>query len=886
MPLTFDTPLPIDAVLDELGRTLAANNAAVLVAPPGAGKTTRVPLALLDAPWLKHKKIIVLEPRRIAARASAERMARTLGERAGETVGYRVRFGSKISRATRIEVVTEGIFSRQILDDPELNGVAAVLFDEFHERSLDADLGLALARDAQTGLREDLRILVMSATLDGARVGKLLGDAPVVASEGRAFPVETRYLGRKADAPIERQMADAIATALRADSGSVLAFLPGAAEIRRTQNFLGERVHDASVEIVPLFGALEAAVQDRAIAPAPKGQRKVVLATSIAETSLTIEGVRIVVDSGLARVPRYEPDIGLTRLETVRASRAAVDQRRGRAGRTEPGVCYRLWDEPQTASLTAYTQPEILSADLSSLVLDLAQWGVRDLATLAFLDPPPAPALKEAGSLLLELGALDGDGRITAEGKSLRALALPPRLARMIVDSHRLGAGEEAAEIAAVLTERGLGGDSVDLDHRLDQFRRDRSLRASSARSLAQRWAQQVAATEGTNESALSSPSPLAGSEASEARSRGRGEGATRAVFPAATPSPNLESELRSPRTPQGGGEPYRSRSPNDEISTGVMLALAFPDRVARNRGNGSFVLANGRGAAVEQASSLARAPYIAVAELTGTAAQGRILLAAPIAQGDIESHFADQIESTEEISFDRGAMALRARRKRTLHAITLSEAPMALSPSAETARIFAAGLVAAGFDKLPWSKSLKQWRDRVMFLRKAEGEGWPDLSDAELAAQAENWLVPALYDKTSLKDFSPGDFSDALMTMLPWELRARLEREAPTHFEAPTGTMLAIDYEAEQGPTIAVRLQELFGLNTHPAIAKGKVPLVLELLSPAQRPVQVTRDLPGFWRGSYAAVRSDLRGRYPRHPWPEDPATALPTRRVKPRGT
>ncbi len=469
----------------------------MLVAPPGAGKTTRVPLALLDAPWLNGKKIIMLEPRRIAARASAERMARTLGERAGETVGYRVRFGSKISRATRIEVVTEGIFSRQILDDPELSGVAAVLFDEFHERSLDADLGLALARDAQTGLREDLRILVMSATLDGARVGKLLGDAPVVASEGRAFPVETRYLGRKADAPIERQMADAIAIALRADPGSVLAFLPGAAEIRRTQNFLAERVHDASVEIVPLFGALDAAVQDRAIAPAPKGQRKVVLATSIAETSLTIEGVRIVVDSGLARVPRYEPDIGLTRLETVRASRAAVDQRRGRAGRTEPGVCYRLWDEPQTASLAAYTQPEILSADLSSLVLDLAQWGVRDPATLAFLDPPPAPALKEANSLLSELGALDADGRITAEGKSLRALALPPRLARMIVDSHRLGAGEEAADIAAILTERGLGGDSVDLDARLDQFRRDRSPRASSARSLAQRWAQQVAATEG-----------------------------------------------------------------------------------------------------------------------------------------------------------------------------------------------------------------------------------------------------------------------------------------------------------------------------------------------------------------------------------------------------
>ncbi|QHP74055.1 ATP-dependent helicase HrpB [Bradyrhizobium sp. LCT2] len=811
-------------MLDDLSRTLEAHNAAVLVAPPGAGKTTRVPLALLDAPWAKGKKIIVLEPRRIAARASADRMAKSLGERAGETVGYRVRFGSKISRATRIEVVTEGIFTRQIMDDPGLSGVAAVLFDEFHERSLDADMGLALARDAQTGLREDLRILVMSATLDGARVAKLLGEAPVVESEGRAFPVETRYLGRKADAPIERQMADAIASALRADGGSVLAFLPGAAEIRRTQNFLGERVQDASIEIVPLFGALDAAVQDRAIAPAPKGTRKVVLATSIAETSLTIEGVRIVVDSGLARVPRYEPDIGLTRLETVRASRAAVDQRRGRAGRTEPGVCYRLWDEPQTASLAPYTQPEILSADLSSLVLDLAQWGVADPAALSFLDPPPQPAWKEAKSLLSELNALDGDGRITAEGKSLRALALPPRLARMIVDSHRAGAGEDAAEIAAILTERGLGGDSADLEHRRDQFRRDRSARASSARDLARRWASQVAASE--------------------------------------------------------------KEGPQEDLSTGLMLAYAFPDRVARNRGNGSFVLANGRGAAVEQTSSLARAPYIAIGEMTGTAASGRILLAAQITEDDIERHFAEHIETVDEISFDRGAMALRARRKRALHAITLSEATLAVSPSEETARIFADGLIAAGLDRLPWSKAAKQWRDRVMFLRKAEGDSWPDLSDDGLIARRDDWLVPALYDKIALKDISAGDLSDALMALLPWEMRARLDREAPTHFEAPTGTVLAIDYEAEQGPTIAVRLQELFGLNTHPSIAAGKVPLVLELLSPAQRPVQVTRDLPGFWRGSYAAVRSDLRGRYPRHPWPEDPANALPTRRVKPRGT
>ena len=871
MTRTFATSLPIDAVLGDLTDALRSASAAVLVAPPGAGKTTRVPLALLDAPWLAGKKIIMLEPRRIAARASAERMASTLGERAGETVGYRVRFGSKISRRTRIEVVTEGIFARQILDDPELTGVGAVLFDEFHERSLDADLGLALARDAQMGLREDLRILVMSATIDGARIAKLLGDAPVIASEGRAFPVITRYLGRKPDIQIERQMADAIASALRADEGSVLAFLPGAAEIRRTQNFLAERVQDASIEIVPLFGALDAAVQDRAIQPAPNGQRKVVLATSIAETSLTIEGVRIVVDCGLARVPRYEPDIGLTRLETVRASRAAVDQRRGRAGRTEPGVCYRLWDEPQTASLPAYTQPEILSADLSTLLLDCAQWGVADPAQLIFLDPPPLPALKEARNLLVELGALDADGRITDEGKALRALALPPRLARMIVDSARFEHGEEAAEIAAIVTERGLGGDSVDLNHRLDQFRRDRSQRAGSARQLAERWAAQV-----EHESA---PSPAPSEAKLRQAGQGRGGGIPRSDVteggPHATPPP---------QTRERGLQ--RSAPSTEPLSTGAMLAFAFPDRVAKNRGNGGFVLANGRGASIEQSAALAREPYIAVGELTGTAANGRILLAAPLSQAEIETRFAGQIVNADEISFDRASTSLRGRRKRTLHAITLSEAPLTVVASEAAARVFAEGLAALGLDRLPWSKALQQWRGRVMFLRASEGEAWPDLSDQALADTREAWLVPALFGKTSLKDLAAGDLSDAIMNLLPWDQRARLDREAPTHFEAPTGSLLAIDYEAEQGPTIAVRLQELFGLGIHPSVAKGKVPLVLELLSPAQRPVQVTRDLPGFWRGSYQDVRADLRGRYPRHPWPDDPATAMPTRRAKPRGT
>src|SRR4051794_25819551 len=481
-----ETSLPIDETVPALTAALRARNVAVLVAPPGAGKTTRVPLVLTGEPWARGK-ILVLEPRRIAARAAADRMAATLGERVGDTVGLRVRFGSRVSAKTRIEVVTEGVFTRLILDDPELGGIAAVLFDEFHERSLDADLGLALARDAQQGLREDLKILVMSATIDGARVAALLGDAPVIESRGRAFAVETRYLGRDPRTRIEDQMADAVTRALRAEPGSALAFLPGAAEIRRTETLLRERV-DAATDVVALYGALDAETQDRAISPAPPGRRKVVLATSIAETSLTIEGVRIVVDSGLARVPRYEPDVGLTRLETVRVSRAAADQRRGRAGRTEPGICYRLWDEPQTASLEAYARPEILSADLSSFVLDLSAWGAPP-EKLAFLDPPPRSALAEACALLSELGALAG-GRVTPEGHALRRLPLPPRLARMVVDAARKGAAALGADIAAILTERGLGGDDVDLTRRVENFRRDRSRRAGDARVMAKRWSE------------------------------------------------------------------------------------------------------------------------------------------------------------------------------------------------------------------------------------------------------------------------------------------------------------------------------------------------------------------------------------------------------------
>ncbi len=832
------SPLPIDAALPDLSAALHGDNAAVLVAPPGAGKTTRVPLVLAEQDWAQGRRILVLEPRRLAARAAAERMARTLGERVGETVGLRVRFGSRVSQKTRIEIVTEGIFTRLILDDPMLDGVAAVLFDEFHERSLDADLGLALAREAQQGLRENLKLLVMSATIDGARVAALLGNAPVIESAGRAFPVETRYAGRDSR-PIEPQMVDTIMRAIRADQGSVLAFLPGAAEIRRTRTLLEGRV-DPSSDVVALYGALAGQEQDRAILPAALGRRKIVLATSIAETSITIEGVRIVVDSGLARVPRYEPDVGVTRLETVRVSRAAADQRRGRAGRIEPGVCYRLWDEPQTAALEAFARPEILAADLSSFALDLAAWGSSP-EQLAFLDPPPRAAFAEAKALLAELGAVDGDGRITEEGRRLRRLPLPPRLARMVIDAAAAGEATVAAELATLIGERGLGGNDVDLRDRLNALRRDRSRRGGDARAMAERWAK-IACV----------PSP---------------HQTSRRRLPTPTPVPS----------PQGGGE---------TLSIGALVALAYPERIAKNRGGGSgaFLLVNGRGAAIDAASPLAREPFLAIAELTGTAAQGRILSAAPIALAEIETHFAGRIEARDDIAFDAASLSLRGRNSRRLGGVVLTERAVPVTPDEETGRLLAENVAKTGIGRLPWSKALMQWRDRVMFLRASEGEEWPDLSDAALALTAREWLAPTLATRTSASALSADEMEQALHNLLPWPLKRRLDAEAPTHFDAPTGTRVPIDYEAEGGPKISIRVQELFGLDRHPSIAGGRIPLLIELLSPAHRPVQATRDLPGFWRGSYAAVRIEMRGRYPRHPWPDDPIAANPTRRAKPR--
>jgi ATP-dependent helicase HrpB len=821
---TFPNDLPIDEALPILTDALRAQTRAVLVAPPGAGKTTRVPLALLGEPWASNGKIIVLEPRRLAARAAAARMAASLDEQVGDTIGLRVRLQSLVSARTRVEVVTEGVFARMILDDPSLEGVAAVLFDEFHERSLDADLGLALALDAQEGLREDLRLLVMSATLDGARVAHLMSAAPPIESEGRAFPVSTRWVGRDPRLRIEDEIARVALDALASETGSILIFLPGQREIARVAALLSERIRNPAVDIAPLFGAMDSLGQDIAVAPAAPGRRKIVLATSIAETSLTILGVRVVIDSGLMRVPRFEPDIGLTRLETVRVSRANADQRRGRAGRVEPGVCYRLWEEAANGGLSPFAPPEILSADLSGFVLDLASWGVVDPAALKFLDSPPRAALAEARALLTALGALDADGRITDEGRAISRLALPPRLARMVIDAARAGWAALASEIAVALTERGLGGDAVDLTRRLEVFRRDRSPRAEDARRLAR----------------------------------------------------NLASRATA----------LVASKPAGEATPGAFLAAAFPDRIAMARGKrGEFLMANGRAAAVEAHDALAGESFLAIGEIVGRAGSARILTAGPLTRQEIEEVAGGSIASVDELTFDRAAAALRARRRRRLGALVLTEQTSSVPADEVSALALTSGVLSLGVARLPWTQSLKQWRDRVLFLRRAEEAVWPDLSDEALAA-SPGWLAPFLHGKTSLAEIGAEDLARALHAQLDHGLLRRLEIEAPTHFTAPTGTEAAVDYQAEGGPSIALRVQELFGVSTHPALAGGRVPLILHLLSPAHRPIQITRDLPGFWKGSWSAVRADLRGRYPRHFWPENPADAAPTARAKPRGT
>ena len=870
----FAPPLPIDVALAPLADALARGSKAVLIAPPGAGKTTRVPLALDGAAWLAGRKILLLEPRRLAARGAARRMAATLGEEVGETVGLRARLETKVSRKTRIEVLTEGVFTRMILDDPTLDGIGAVLFDEFHERSLDADLGLALALDAQGSVRGDLRLLVMSATLAGNRVSELLGGAPVISSEGRSYPVETRYLGKNPALRLEDRMADAIQRALRADTGSILAFLPGQGEIRRTEERLRERIDPAAAILAPLYGALDRREQDLAISPAPSGQRKIVLATAIAETSLTIEGVRVVVDCGTSRVPRFDPDVGVTRLETVRVSRASADQRRGRAGRMEPGVCYRLWDEAETASLPAFSEPEIRAADLAPLVLDCAEWGVTDPRTLAWLDPPTPSALDAAREELAALGAIDDAGRLTDTGRCLRSLPLPPRLAAMLIAAADIGAENEAAEIAALLVERGLGGNDTSLDHRLELFRRDRSRRATDMRRMAEGWARTARSGspppggEGLGVGGL--PTPAAGSPPPGLPHKGRGEVKRAGVG-------KDHAQPHAPARTQRG----------DDVSTAALLALAYPERIARARGaRGQFLLANGRGAHVDAADGLARATFLVVAELQGSAAATRIILAAPTSEAEVLAFAGARVTNRDEIAFDRPTASVRVRRTRRLDALELASEPRAADPSPEVEAAFVAGLAALGSARLPWSKTQLQLRDRVAFLSAAGSGDWPDLSDVALTGTLGEWLGPFLAGKTRLDEIDAEDLGAALDALVPWTLKRRLEDEAPTHFEAPTGNRHAIDYEGGGAPALHIRVQELFGLKAHPAIAGGKLPLTLNLLSPAHRPIQITRDLPGFWSGSWAAVKADMKGRYPRHPWPDDPANAPPTARAKPRGT
>jgi ATP-dependent helicase HrpB len=816
--------LPIHDALEPLKAALAANPCAVLVAPPGAGKTTVVPLALMDQPWTEGRKIIVLEPRRLAARAAADRMARTLGERAGETVGYRVRMQSRVSARTRVEVVTEGVFTRMILDDPGLDGVAAVLFDEFHERSLDADLGLALARDAQGVVREDLRLLVMSATLDGARVSALLDEAPVIESQGRMFPVETRYAGRDQRLTMEEQIARLCLRLLAEEAGSQLVFLPGQGEIRRVERLIGERLRDPLVDVCPLFGALEPAEQDRAIAPSPAGRRKIVLATSIAETSLTIEGVRVVVDCGASRVPRFDPSSGLTRLATVRVSRAAADQRRGRAGRTQSGVCWRLWDEAETRALPAFERPEILEADLSGLALDLARWGARDISGLAFLDLPPQAAFNEARALLRRLQALDGEGAITAHGRALAGLPLAPRLAHMVVKGAASGVGRRAARIAALIGERGLGGNDVDLRHRLEQLERDRGQRAADARSLADRWAEQA----------------------------GRAAG-------------------------KPSGEP---------LSEALMLAEAYPDRVAKQRGGiGEYQLASGRGVWLEPADALAQEKWLAVGDLGGGGTKDRVLLAAPLDEDALLDDFADRL-ATEDVLEPDARGRLKARRVTRLDRLVVSERLIDNPDPAVIQAALMAEVRAKGVEVLSWGDAARALRLRAGFLRRAGLSEAPDLSDERLLAELGDWLEPALKGRSSLRDVPAQALDNGLRSLIAWPQMQTLDRLAPERWGTPAGTSAAIDYGAEGGPQVEARVQELFGLDVHPAVAGGRVPLTLVLLSPARRPIQVTKDLPAFWRGSWKAVRSDLRGRYPKHPWPEDPLAEPPTTRAKPRGT
>lgn len=833
--------LPIEAIVDELKTALRKSAAVILQAPPGAGKTTFLPLSLLSEPWLAGRKILLLEPRRLAARAAAHRMATALHEPMGGTVGYRVRMDRRIGRETRIEVITEGILTRMLQSDPALSGVGLVIFDEFHERSLDADLGLALCFDLLGVLNTDLRLLVMSATLDTSKLAALLNNAPVITCQGRSFPVQTEYLGRQPQIPLESAMVEAIHTAVKAHSGSILVFLPGAPEIRRVERRLQQAGLGPQWIVASLYGNLSSQEQDLAIAPPAAGKFKIVLASAIAETSLTIEGIGVVVDSGLQRVPRFDVRSGMTRLTTLPVSKASADQRRGRAGRNGPGICYRLWSADSHAGLPAYNRPEILENDLVQLALELALWGVKDPGALTFLDPPPAAALSKACELLTQLGALDRQARVTEHGRKIAELPLHPRLAHMLLAAQAIDQGALACDLAALLSERdpirlANGRSEVDLSlriERLNQFRlqKGRQNQAYELDRFAARRITQVA--------------------------------------------DNLKRHLGISGTFAG------------LTWLGRLLAFAYPDRIAQKRPGplGRFQLTNGRGAFLDPTEILAGQPYLVAAELDGDRREARIYLAAAYDEASLMLQFPDQITWTVVIEWDKDRQAVRAVKNLQLQALTLHCEPL---PRPDPSRVLSAliqGIRQEGVGCLPWTRPLRAWQARVEFVRRIleDGSNWPDMSDESLAERLDQWLGPYLLAISRLKDLQRIDLGRALFGQLTFSQQKRLDELAPTHTLVPSGSRIAIDYTSPQ-PVLAVRLQEMFGATQTPAIAAGRQPLLLHLLSPAQRPLQVTRDLAGFWQNGYPSVQKQLKGRYPRHFWPDDPLQAKPTARAKPK--
>ena len=834
--------LPIEDVLQALHEALANGRNALLTAPPGAGKTTRVPLALLDATWLDGKKLLMLEPRRLATRAAAHRMATTLGEPVGATIGYRMRFDTKVGPKTRIEVVTEGILTRLLQHDPSLSAYAIILFDEFHERSLQADTGLALCLETQRLFRPDLRLLVMSATLDVGSVSELLGRAPVISAEGRLFPVNTHYLDQSLAGHLDVAVVQVIRRALAQEQGSLLVFLPGMAEIRRVERKLVDANLGSDVLIAPLHGDLPEEAQDRAIAPAQPGTRKIVLATSIAETSLTIDGVRVVIDAGLLRIPRFDPRTGLTRLATIRVTQDSAEQRRGRAGRLEPGVCFRLWTSAEHQSLALRRPPEMLDADLAPLVLELALWGAADPTELSWLTPPPPGSVSQAKDLLTRLGALDMAGAITSHGRQMADLPLHPRLAHMLLKAAPLHLTNMACDVAALLSERDIlrgpsGWRNADLRLRLDVLhgRHDHAGGAIVDRRACQR----VRRTADLWRKQLSRSLPT-----------------------------------------------QRPDKKDCEDDVGLLLALAYPDRIAkRQRGSDArYLLANGKGALFANPDPLGVEHYLVIADLDDGQQWARIDLAVPLSLTDIESLYADKIRQVEAVTWDEKTQIVRASRQRQLGSLILSEQSLSNPDASLISSALLQGIRQKGLGSLAWTPELTQWRARVQFLLRIEGKGstWPDLSDDTLLHTLEAWLGPYLDGVTTLDRVQRMDLTTPLHALLTREQHRQLDRLAPTHLMVPSGSSVRLEYDTPDMPVLAVRLQEMFGCKDTPRVVDDKVPVMLHLLSPARRPVQVTKNLASFWANTYHDVKKELRGRYPKHHWPDDPLTAPATAKAK----